>query len=211
MIFTIALFSGCGKECSNNTSGTIQNCSEGERLTVLDPNSPDLIQYVPRTDSSLLYGNAQAIKSVPDKGEIRWIANNRVFVFPESRYLSFENYADTSHYNLEFWAYLREVIRLRLVNFQLGKHEIYNEETNKKTPEVNYGYYLLYEDDVNRGKWEIDELQDNYVYITNITSAKIAEGEFLLHFKKNIKFNSDPQFSNEINFRCGKFKVKIPE
>jgi hypothetical protein len=124
-------------------------------------------------------------------------------------YLS--NYADTSHWNLESWAYLRETITINFHVLKIGVYKVKSEIKSNNEPNSVSGIYLLVEDDVPRGRWEIDETKENYLEITHIDALKkIIEGEFQLHFVAERK-NNAPQFSSKFSFHCGKFKAGIFE
>ncbi len=179
-----------------------------------DLDSPDLEKYLIRDDSSFMYGFATAIKVVPGRGSIRWIANNRI-IDNKGRYgMSFTNYGDTTNWrDLEGTAFLREAISIEFDPFSLNKQKIVDDISNQKDPKLNLGNYFKLADggDVLDATWDIDMSKDSYVKVEKIDRVrKVIEGSFDLHFKV-VSQSTLPgiKYAERARFKSGKFKAKI--
>ena len=211
-ISVILCFLGCQRdEYSPNSS---ESCDVSS-LVIINPNSRDLFKYVIRPDTVSVYGNANAIKSVPGQGEIEWIGKNSITNILSSGeyYLLMANYVDTTWRDLEYWAFLRENIGIRFYPFSCKKQKIYDESAYLLDNSKNYSRYILWADDVLDAEWYLDTSEDNYIQVTKLDkNTKIAEGEFLLHFRIKTKITGTGNtYSDKVNFRCGRFKAKIFE
>lgn len=206
----LAALSACKKECAGNPI-VVESC-DTTGLVVLDSKEPSLRQYVIRNDSTALYGYATAIKSVPGKGEINWIANDRIGNVNNQYYLFMPNYGDTAWHNLEFWAYLREGIGIKFDPFTLEQQQVLDENAYLADSTVNYSYYKKQHDDIVEAGWKINTQEENYITVNSIDREKnIIEGEFDLHFSLIGQNHVDGPYAETIRFRCGKFKAKIFE
>ncbi len=206
----LAALSACKKECAG-TPMVVESCDNTD-LVVLDFKEPSLRKYVIRNDSTALYGHATAIKSVPEKGEITWVANNRIGNVNNQYYLFMPNYGDTAWYNLEHWAYLRESIGIKFNPLTLGRQQVLNEQSYLSDSTVNYSYYYKSHDDYREAGWQINIHEENYITVNSIDREKnIIEGEFDLHFILIGQNPVDGPYAETIRFRCGKFKAKIFE
>lgn len=203
------LIVSCKKNCDEG-SPTFDPCDVNS-LKIIDSTCFDLTKYVIRNDSFSYFGHATAIKSVPNKGEISWIANNSIGKVPEGYYIGFGNYIDTSWIDLEFWAFRREIILIKFNPYQKGEQVIYDEERFKLDSTVNYAWYEMRFDDFHDGSWRLDTNQKNFINVSSIDTAnKVVEGEFKLHFLLSRKSTvPGVVYSDSINFRCGHFKSKI--
>jgi hypothetical protein len=207
LILTPILHLSCEGDCYSFSESCDTNA-----LIVCDSNSADLKRYVTRNDSTAIYGTAQAIKSVPDVGEIAWVANNSILKLTEDDYfLHMQNHADTSWVGLEFWAYMREDILTRFDPFYIGEQKVYNRSTYQQDSTVNYSRYVTNLDDFRDAGWQLDESRDNFITVTFLDHAdEIVEGEFDFHFSM-IEQSTLPGviYSENVRFRCGRFKAKI--
>ena len=213
-ISAILCFLGCQQdECSPISSGSCDRSS----LVVINPNSRDLFKFILRPDTSSDYanGNANAIKSVPGQGEIEWVGNNRIgkYISSGECYLGITNYVDTTWRDLEFWAYLREGIAIKFDPYSFQRQKIYDESAYLLDNSKNYSLYVRNFDDVVDAEWYLDTSEDNWIQVTKLDkNTKIAEGEFLLHFRIKTKITGTGNtYSDKVNFRCGRFKAKIFE
>lgn len=210
LVFGLAALSACKKECQGDPV-VVESC-DTTGLVVLDSKEPSLRKYTIRNDTTALYGYATAIKSVLEKGEITWIANNGIGNVNGQYYFGMSNYGDTSWYNLEIWAYLREGIGIKFNPFSLGKQKVLDEQAYMADSTVNYGIYHKYHDDYTEAGWKINTRKESYITVSSIDREnKIIEGEFDLHF---ILIGQNPissPYAENIRFRCGKFKAKIFE
>ena len=213
-ISIILCFLGCQRdECSYNSS---ESCDRSS-LVVIHPNSRDLFKFILRPDTFSDYKNlnVNAVKSVPSQGEIEWVGNNVIVKYPSSGecYLKIANYVDTTWRDLEFWAYRREVIGIKFDPYSYQKQKIYDESAYLLDNSKNYSRYDLWADDVHDAEWYLDTSEDNWIQVTKLDkNTKIAEGEFLLHFRIKTKITGTGEtYSDKVNFRCGRFKAKIYE
>ena len=210
LVFGLTALSACKKECAGNPI-VVESC-DTTGLVVLDSKEPSLRKYVIRNDSTALYGYATAIKSVPSKGEITWVANNSIYNFNDKYYLFMSNYGDNAWYNLEFWAYLRENIVIIFDPLTLGQQKVLDEQSYMTDTTLNYSYYHKRHDDYTEAGWRINTHEENYITVNSIDREKnIIEGEFDLHFSLIGQNHVDGPYAATIRFRCGKFKAKIFE
>lgn len=181
LVFAFAALSACKKECPGDPV-IVESC-DTTGLVVHDSKEPSLRKYVIRNDSTALYGYATAIKSVPEKGEITWVANNRIGNVNGVYYLGMSNYGDTAWYNLEFWAYWRDGIGVKFDPFTLGKQIVLDEQFYMTDSTVSYSIYNKYHDDYKEAGWKTNTYKENYIIVNRIDfENKIIEGEFDLHF-----------------------------
>ena len=189
----------------------IESC-DTTTLVIIDSTAPSLRKYIIRSDSTATYGYATAVKSVPQKGEVTWIANNNITKVSNKYYLLMANYGDTAWVNLEFWAYLRENIGIKFDPFTLGRQKVLDEQSYLADSTVNYSFYIKNHDDFTEATWKIIPQDDNYIIVNKIDHEnKIIEGEFDLHYILTSENSVDGPYSRIIRFRCGKFKAKIFE
>ena len=124
------------------------------------------------------------------------------------------NYQDTAWYNLEYWAFLREVINVKFDPYNNCKQKILDEDAYNQDTTTNYAVFLMNADDFRLAVWKIDMEKDNQILVTDFDKVNnIVEGRFELYFTKEID-NSPPSigsFAERVEFRCGKFKAKIFE
>lgn len=206
-----AIFVGFMLESCDECSSVSDACDK-ESLKICDPDSDDLKKYVTRNDSSAVYGMAQAIKSVPESGEIEWIANNFILKLTgDDYYLYIENYADTSWVGLEYWAFQREDILTKLDPFYVGEQSIFSKSTFDQDSTVNYSRYVTNLDDFRDAAWQINEAHDNFITVTYVDHVtEVIEGEFVLHFSMTDQSTlPGVSYSEDVVFRCGRFKAKI--
>ncbi len=182
-----------------------------------DLDSPDLEKYLVRDDSTFMYGFATAIKVVPDRGSIRWIANNYILTYKGRYGLALENYGDTT--NWRSWQpginFSRELINCEFNPFKMGKQKIVNNALKMSTPNLNEGTYSKSADggDILDATWDIDMSKDSYVKVEKIDRVrKVIEGSFDLHFKI-VSQSTLPgvKYAERVRFKSGKFKAKIFE
>lgn len=191
----------------------IPNPCDLDSLKIIDSTCFSLQKYVIRMDESALYGHASAIKSVPEKGEIEWVANNGILHVQNEYNLSLGNYSDTSWTGLEFWAFRREILLIKFNPYKKGEQAIYDQDSYSTDTTKNYAQYRMWFDDFADGSWDIDKTENNYVTVTSINPENnVAEGEFNLHFiLREQSTVPGVVLSNNIHFSCGHFKAKIYE
>ena len=213
-ISAILCFLSCKQdECSPISS---ESCDRSS-LVVINPNSRDLFKFILRPDTFTDYKNlnVNAVKSVPGQGEIEWVGNNGIIRFISSGecYLSIANYVDTTWRDLESWAFLREVVLTKFDPCSYQKQKIFDESAYLLDNSKNYSRYIRNFDDVVDAEWYLDTSEDNWIQVTKLDkNTKIAEGEFLLHFRIKTKITGTGNtYSDKVNFRCGRFKAKIFE
>ncbi|MDQ3143162.1 MAG: hypothetical protein M3Q56_13045 [Bacteroidota bacterium] len=201
----------CDKDCESNIA---EDC-DVQNLKIIDPNCIDLYKYTIRHDTSYQFGYSNCIKSIPGKGEIDWIANNRFFKFGLNYYLGMTNYADTSYVDLELWAFLREGLAIKISDLECKKYIIYSEYEFRIDSNLNYGIYNKnFDDFFGEAKWDIDTRKQSYLSIDKIDTLPsndiIITGKYDLNFKMT-KQSTDPkyQYQEIIRFRCGQFRTKL--
>lgn len=210
IIVGLMTLSACKKECPEKAM-SVESC-DTNTLVLLDSTAPSLRKYVIRYDTSALYGYATAIKSVPGKGEVRWVANNKIENVNNQYYLFMPNYGDTTWRHLEYWAYLREDIGIKFNPFILGRQQVRNEQAYLADSTLNYSAYYKHHDDFTEAYWKISGRGENYISVNRINHEnKIIEGEFDLNFILTNQNSVYGPYSDEIRFRWGKFKAKIFE
>ena len=212
MLANMATIYGCQKECSEYSIAS-ESC-DPNHLVICDSSSFDLKNYVFRKDDSYLTGTATAVKFAFGKGEKQWVANNGIIGFNEENYfLSLANYADTSWVGLEYWAYLREVLLIKLNPYQIGIQQIVNEEDYESDSTVFYGRYYKWVNDILDAKWEINTDKTSFILISSIdTIHDVVAGEFDLYFKLTEQsILPGVNYASEVRFRCGKFRSRIIE
>ncbi|HAD11600.1 MAG TPA: hypothetical protein DCF33_04085 [Saprospirales bacterium] len=212
LITAVLFLPRCQDDCRDINLCT-ETCDR-DSLIVINANSPDLRKYVIRRDSFSWHGHSNAIKSVPDQGEIEWVGNNSISRLPSGEYyLQIANYVDTSWVDLEYWANLRERVSVKFNPYNLGVQKILNENAYVNNHIKNYAIYIRSIDDYTDASWDIDLSENSYVHVTKVDQkSKIAEGEFDLHFK--IREQSKLPgvlYSDKLRFRCGRFKARIFE
>lgn len=207
-VVIVLVYTGCRMECID-----LRNSScETHDLEVCDTSSFDMQKFVTRNNESAAYGTAQAIKSVPAVGEVEWKANNTIIKISEDYYfLSMANYADTGWIGLEHWAYLRDVVLVRIDPFYIGEQKILSIEEFEMDSTVNYSRYIRSLDDYFDASWNVEEGCDSYVNVTFVdVSEGIVEGEFDLHFIIDRQSTlPGVLYAERIRFRCGKFRARI--
>ncbi len=181
-----------------------------------DLDSPDLEKYLIRDDSTFMYGFATAIKVVPDRGSIRWTANNYIGSYKGNYGLALINYGDTTNWQLlEKRAFVRESLTCEFDPFKIGKQKIVDKISSERDPNLNRGRYHKSADggDVSDAAWDIDMSKDSYVKVEKIDRVrKVIEGSFDLHFKV-VSQSTLPgiKYAERARFKSGKFKAKIFE
>lgn len=206
---------GCTIACDKDCLKKMTDDCDMHNLKIIDPKCIDLSKYTIRQDTSFQYGYSTCIKSILGKGEIQWTANNSIRKLIGGYYLSFSNYSDSTWRDLEYWAFLREVILIRIDKLNISKKFITNETQYKNDTSLNYGLYNKnFDDFFGEAKWEIDISKQSYLSINKIDTLNsndiIVSGEYDLNFRLT-KQSVDPKFQYEeiIRFRCGQFKVKL--
>jgi hypothetical protein len=207
LFILIILFSDCYKEDMGTCSCSTKN------LVIIEQNRIDLQKFVIRPDTSTIIGHCNAIKEIPNKGAIEWKANNYTSNFSKETSIFFTNFSDTTWRNIDPIENSRENIFINIKsisNLQLGKQKIFDSKTHILDPNKPYAGYSIWDSDILHGSWAIDTLKENILEITKLdTMDMIIEGTFSLNFKWDRTSPVPKYLSEEVNFRCGKFRSKI--
>ena len=210
-VFMILII-GCNQDECKNIS--LPDSCDTSQLIICDSSSFDLQEYIPRNDESSLYGLASAIKTVPGKGEIVWTANNRATYYGNDNYfLSLANYSDTAWVDLEYWAFLREVILIKFNPNIHGFQQVQPKSAYDQDTTLLYANYYKNADDIREATWDINDSQVSYISVSNYdTLTQIVEGEFDLYFELTSQGGDGAKhYAPKVRFKCGKFRARINE